>query len=495
MVHIFKTIQTWQYILILLSAFVILPAWIPALFIGLYTFINFLPYSKKKLLIIKCAVIILSALFFLLLFKFFPFDFQEKRNIAIAVWAAITNIVLHFLGKNRTTEWFVYVFFIGVLSNFNIQYTLTLYTLFFFYMVKNHINNWKVTSFIFIFFGFINFGFIQFMESKDLNLTKITMFLIDPKTSMDTSFNGYSSNPEGIITLNKKSSYLAINRFDTFNKEKQIWEKSSSEFFDFSDKRKKEKLILNYDCPCSDLFKKSIEPAIQPGMSGVYMYKINNKKEDFTFDALPLKQQQNKNINVKNVIKNLEQKLIQERFVYDKNVTKMVSLYQNDDFFKTYKIGLCRHFASYAAHYLREHGVNANVVIGFASSNGLDSHKFYFKDAHAWVEYFDIQDNQWKRFDGTSLVPQNKESSWVLLAKIMHNEYSYLYILACLILFLWALSFYIRCRFIQLNINPWLLYKENKISLKDYEYWESIYNKKYWRIFWFIYCMKRKKSP
>ena len=77
-------------------------------------------------------------------------------------------------------------------------------------------------------------------------------------------------------------------------------------------------------------------------------------------------------------------------------------------FFYDRKEGFCEHFAGSFATLLRMAGFYSRVVLGFKGGEWNPWSKSYVVhdyDAHAWVEAWDPQANQWTRIDPTQVVP------------------------------------------------------------------------------------------
>lgn len=94
----------------------------------------------------------------------------------------------------------------------------------------------------------------------------------------------------------------------------------------------------------------------------------------------------------------------QNDFIYSLEFPKVASL---DEFILSSKTGTCEHFAGATATLLRFAGVPAHVVVGYLGGEanpvkGVTTVRDY--DAHAWVTYFDRQENIWKFLDPTNWI-------------------------------------------------------------------------------------------
>lgn len=78
-----------------------------------------------------------------------------------------------------------------------------------------------------------------------------------------------------------------------------------------------------------------------------------------------------------------------------------------DDFMFKKRSGFCEHFAASTATILRNLGVPARVVVGFQGGNASFLENYVSvrgQDAHAWVEFFDVDAHRWRRIDPTAQV-------------------------------------------------------------------------------------------
>lgn len=97
--------------------------------------------------------------------------------------------------------------------------------------------------------------------------------------------------------------------------------------------------------------------------------------------------------------------LIKQKFEYTLMPGDQGQLTLSDFLFKTKK-GFCEHFASAMAITLNYLKVPARVIAGYHGGEYNPVGKFWTvrqRDAHAWIEYIDSQ-NQWRRFDPTAVI-------------------------------------------------------------------------------------------
>ncbi|BBB25887.1 transglutaminase TgpA family protein [Amphritea japonica] len=102
-------------------------------------------------------------------------------------------------------------------------------------------------------------------------------------------------------------------------------------------------------------------------------------------------------------------------FRYTLKPPKLLTADPVDQFLFQTRRGFCGHFSSAAVFMLRAAGIPARVVGGYLGGelNPLDD-TFTIRqyEAHAWLEYWDIQDLSWHRLDPTSVVaPMRLEQS------------------------------------------------------------------------------------
>ncbi|MCB0412120.1 MAG: transglutaminase family protein, partial [Bdellovibrionales bacterium] len=96
--------------------------------------------------------------------------------------------------------------------------------------------------------------------------------------------------------------------------------------------------------------------------------------------------------------------LFSQGFLYSLSTTPMTSM---DDFLFEKRKGFCEHFAGSMGTLLRLAGVPARVVLGYqgGTQSFLSDYLLVRQmDAHAWVEYWDLEDQTWIRVDPTSVV-------------------------------------------------------------------------------------------
>lgn len=105
------------------------------------------------------------------------------------------------------------------------------------------------------------------------------------------------------------------------------------------------------------------------------------------------------------VVSKFSEFLVKENFQYTIEPGDQGHLSLEDFLFKTKK-GFCEHFASSLAIILNYLNIPARVITGFHGGEYNPLGHFWTirqRDAHAWIEYIDSQ-NQWRRFDPTAVI-------------------------------------------------------------------------------------------
>lgn len=118
--------------------------------------------------------------------------------------------------------------------------------------------------------------------------------------------------------------------------------------------------------------------------------KASNKVKEL---ALSLKKN-----SPEETLSSIQNWFVSQGFVYSLSPGRTEQL---DDFLLGSKRGFCTHYASAVAMLLRYANYSSRVITGFHGGEYNDSGDFYMikgKDAHAWIEYLNSQ-NQWVRID------------------------------------------------------------------------------------------------
>lgn len=175
---------------------------------------------------------------------------------------------------------------------------------------------------------------------------------------------------------------------------------------------------------------------IKRGVSGTYVARVlSNQKLNYrasTYKSVPLKNQnalttylqlpsnfdqtqfykwsqQNKFKTAQEYIDFFKEYISTQKFSYSLRPGPMNPQNQIDDFFFKKKIGLCEHYASSLALFLRSNNIASRIVVGFHGGIYNDLSDYFIirnEDAHAWVEYWNPKKG-WILSDPTAyIVPE-----------------------------------------------------------------------------------------
>jgi len=123
-------------------------------------------------------------------------------------------------------------------------------------------------------------------------------------------------------------------------------------------------------------------------------------------------------------VKILSDYFIKNGFTYSTNLQERESSKIEDFIFK-HKVGFCEHYASASAILLRHWNIPTRVVTGYYGGRYNYAGQFwtvYEKDAHAWIEYLN-ENNNWIRFDLTHVIaPDRNNISQKNVFKMISNS-------------------------------------------------------------------------
>lgn len=117
--------------------------------------------------------------------------------------------------------------------------------------------------------------------------------------------------------------------------------------------------------------------------------------------------------NANTFSKNFARYLQENDFTYTLQPGAMSNKTVESFLFST-KRGFCEHYAAVSAYLFREAGIPARVVVGFqgGSLNPVDNFlSVRGKDAHAWIEFYDVSTYTWHRFDATKYIASERIQS------------------------------------------------------------------------------------
>lgn len=407
--------------------------------------------------------------------------------------AMVTNLILSSISKEENLIVFVNIFFIGFLSKFNPIFLSALFLVLFF---KKKLD--KFLLFIIAVIGcFLIVTSIYLKDKNEWTMANLIDGLLivyyENTGKMDVSYNGYYNNPDGYILMQSDEMnlqpYLSVNRFVRFDAQNNEWIDSPV----LGGEIMNGKLFSSFICKCAIDKKSDWKFSSLTGFTGKRV--VGQESVYYVPQAIKLP---NYHMDTSLIIDELIRDLQKNHFSYNKNISKFISNKNDVEFFKAYKVGLCRHFASYAALYLQNKGVPAHVVVGYFNPVNKDvpAGKYTLEGAHAWVEYFDGKTQRWNIFDGTSMVPLSEANiQWDVNKRIILEEYS---ITLVVIVFLLIISFciYMLSRVfikykIPKNVHPYF-YLDSE-SFKQWELWYEKYP--YWITQCLVVWSSIKKRP
>lgn len=490
MVKFIEKYLTINNVLSFIALFSILP--INAVIAGIfssYFFITDISLSKRSRLLLKLLVIggytvglLLWGQNMLLLTKVMHF------SLFIAM---VTNLILFSISKEDNLIVFVNIFFIGFLSKFNPIFLLSLFLILFFKQ--------KLERTLLVVMGVVTVIVIALaVHLKEKNewsmadlIDGLLVMYYENTDRMDVSYKGYYQNPDGYILVQSDElllqPYLSVNRFTTFDKENNEWISSPI----VENTHDVGKLFYSFVCKCAVDKKNDWKFSSKVGFGG----KKIQGSEGVYYAPQALTMPHYK-VDTSFIVNDLIRDLQQNKFSYDKNISKFISSKNDVDFFATYKVGLCRHFASYAALYLQKRGVPAHVVVGYFNPVNKDtpSGKYPLDGAHAWVEYFDGKTQTWNIFDGTSMVPlAEKRIQWSINKKIIVEEYAVSLVLTAVGIVILFMGFIILQLFNKYKI-PSKVHPYFYLTQEEFYQWEVWYDKyPYWVTQWLVVWLKIKK--
>jgi len=158
-----------------------------------------------------------------------------------------------------------------------------------------------------------------------------------------------------------------------------------------------------------------------------YYLTINNKNPKIENLILELDKKITSSSTSSSKVKLLEDFFKTNNFKYSTDLKNFESTSLVDFIFNT-QVGFCEHYASASAILLRYWNIPTRVVVGYAGGEYNSAGQFwtvYEKDAHAWIEYLNEQD-QWIRFDLTNIIAPDRANKTHRFLRSIFAQFTFL---------------------------------------------------------------------
>ena len=232
---------------------------------------------------------------------------------------------------------------------------------------------------------------------------------IDKKIILDNEndhLTSYEPDYKIILEPHKKDNLFSLENTESINSDGKILYSIQNQTFSLN-------TILEDKMIYVGFFQHKKDQKPNSSIDRNYYLQLNRRIKSVD-DLLKKIEDQNKKLvkfNSSAKIKLLSEYFIKNNFLYSTDLKDKESKNLEDFLFKN-KIGFCEHYASSAAIMLRHWNIPTRIVTGYYGGRYNYAGQFWTifeKDAHAWVEYLN-EDNNWMRYDPTNVIAPDRNN-------------------------------------------------------------------------------------
>lgn len=232
---------------------------------------------------------------------------------------------------------------------------------------------------------------------------------IDKKILLDSENDhlaSYEPDYKIILEPHRKDNLFSLENTEFVNSEGKVLYSAQNQTFSLNTLLEDKMIYVGFF-----QHKKNLTPASTIDRS--YYLQLNRRIKSVD-DLLKKIEDQNKKIvkfNSSAKVRLLSDYFIKNGFSYSTDLKEKESKNLEDFIFKN-KVGFCEHYASSAAIILRHWNIPTRIVTGYYGGRYNYAGQFWTileKDAHAWVEYLN-EDNDWLRYDPTNIIAPDRNN-------------------------------------------------------------------------------------
>jgi len=209
-----------------------------------------------------------------------------------------------------------------------------------------------------------------------------------------------------ILEPHKKDNLFSLENTESINSDGKVLYSTQNQTFSLNTLLEDKMIYVGY-------FKRQKNQHLENHFDRSFYLQLNRRVQSVD-DLLKKIEEQNKKIiklNSLAKIKLLNEYFTKNGFTYSTDLKEKESRNIEDFLFKN-KIGFCEHYASVAAIMLRHWNIPTRIVTGYYGGRYNYAGQFWTvleKDAHAWVEYLN-EDNEWQRYDLTNIIAPDRNN-------------------------------------------------------------------------------------